>query len=139
MTTATEQGNASIEQDGGNKRGIGNASQAFNTALKTACTRSIGKKVEINISVNLIFFKKTSALWESIIASGQPCKSSPRLALEGINVKFLDYKPILQTRKCLLLLMASPSTPKPTEPSFQPRLLIIINLHTHAYHSILTL
>jgi len=35
MATTTEQGYPSVEQDGGNQRGIGNASQAFNTALKT--------------------------------------------------------------------------------------------------------
>lgn len=69
MTTATEQGNTSVEQDCGNQRSIGNASQAFNTALKTPCTRSIGKKVEIRIfcQSNLKFFQ-SSALWKSIIA-----------------------------------------------------------------------
>jgi hypothetical protein len=48
MTTATEQGNTRIEQDGGNQRGIGNTSQAFNAAFKTACGRSTGKKVKIS-------------------------------------------------------------------------------------------
>lgn len=34
MSTATEQSNPSIEQDGGNERSIGNAPQTFNTALE---------------------------------------------------------------------------------------------------------
>lgn len=33
MSTAAEERHASIEQDGGNKRGVGNPAQAFDTAL----------------------------------------------------------------------------------------------------------
>lgn len=35
MTAATEEGNARIQQDGGDQRSVGNTSQAFDTALKT--------------------------------------------------------------------------------------------------------
>lgn len=44
MTTATEQGNTCIQQDGSNQRSIGDTSQAFNAALKTPCRRANEKK-----------------------------------------------------------------------------------------------
>lgn len=37
MATAAEQGNPGVEQDCGNQGGVGNAPQAFDTALKTPC------------------------------------------------------------------------------------------------------
>lgn len=37
MAAATEQGHAGVQQDGGDQRGVGNASQAFNTALEAPC------------------------------------------------------------------------------------------------------
>lgn len=43
VATATEQSNPSIKQDGGDQGGVGNASQAFNTALKTPCRRPMEK------------------------------------------------------------------------------------------------
>lgn len=46
MTAAAEQGNARVQQDGGDQGSIGNASQTLNTALKTPCSRATGKKGE---------------------------------------------------------------------------------------------
>lgn len=50
MAAAAEQGHASVQQDGGDQRGVGDASQAFNTALKAPCMDQWEKKVEISIS-----------------------------------------------------------------------------------------
>lgn len=67
MTTAAEQGNASIEQDGGNQRGVGDASQAFNTALKTPCKRPTERKLDMNIFGNLfsklMHYRKYSCIY----------------------------------------------------------------------------
>lgn len=44
MTAATEQGDSGVEQDGGDQGGIGDASQALNTALKTPCGGPTGTR-----------------------------------------------------------------------------------------------
>lgn len=38
MPAAAEERHASVEQDGGNERGVGNPTQAFNTALRAPCS-----------------------------------------------------------------------------------------------------
>lgn len=50
MTAATEQGNACIQQDGGDQRSIGNTSQAFDTALKTPYRKATEEKAKIHFS-----------------------------------------------------------------------------------------
>lgn len=47
MTAATEQGNARIQQDGGDQRSIGNTSQAFDTALKAPYRKATEEKAKI--------------------------------------------------------------------------------------------
>lgn len=50
MTAAAEEGNARIQQDGGDQRSVGNTSQAFDTALKTPYRKATEEKVKIQVN-----------------------------------------------------------------------------------------